>query len=78
MNDNLQHPSGTRRIAWVDYGKGLAILLVFWGHTICPEPIRIFFMRFTFRFSMRCRDLYFLFVGISHFRLLYGVNSELS
>ena len=46
MNDNLQHPSGTRRIAWVDYGKGLAILLVFWGHTICPEPIRIFFYAF--------------------------------
>ena len=46
MNDNLQHPSGTRRIAWVDYGKGLAILLVFWGDTICPEPIRIFFYAF--------------------------------
>lgn len=29
-----------QRIAWVDYGKGLAILLVFLGHSICPEPLR--------------------------------------
>ena len=39
MNDNLQHSAGARRISWVDYGKGLAILLVFWGHAICPEPV---------------------------------------
>lgn len=37
---------GKGRIAWVDYGKGLAILLVFWGHAICPEPALIFFYAF--------------------------------
>lgn len=29
-----------RRIQWVDYGKGFAMLLVFWGHTICPDTAR--------------------------------------
>ena len=29
-----------RRIQWVDYGKGFAMLLVFWGHTICPDGAR--------------------------------------
>ena len=46
MNDNLQHSAGARRISWVDYGKGLAILLVFWGHAICPEPVRASFYAF--------------------------------
>lgn len=40
--------SGKRRITWVDYGKGLAIVLVFWGHTICPEPALIFFLRVSY------------------------------
>lgn len=34
------------RIAWVDYGKGLAIFLVFWGHSLCPEPIRAVYYAF--------------------------------
>ena len=38
--------SDAGRIAWVDYGKGLAIALVFWGHTICPKPALIFFYAF--------------------------------
>lgn len=36
----------SRRIPWVDYGKGLAIILVFWGHTVCPEPMRDFLYAF--------------------------------
>ncbi len=46
MNDNLQHSAGARRISWVDYGKGLAILLVFWGHAVFPEPVRASFYAF--------------------------------
>lgn len=36
----------SHRIPWVDYGKGLAIILVFWGHTVCPQPIRDFLYAF--------------------------------
>lgn len=35
-----------KRIAWVDYGKGFAMVLVFWGYTLCPEPFRDFFYAF--------------------------------
>ncbi|OZG61320.1 acyltransferase [Bifidobacterium lemurum] len=34
------------RIAWVDYGKGFAMILVFWGHTLCPDMVRDFFYAF--------------------------------
>lgn len=35
-----------KRVAWVDYAKGIAIILVFWGHTTCPESFRPFFYAF--------------------------------
>lgn len=43
----LEHERrASKRIAWVDYGKGLAILLVFWGHSLCPEPVRAVYYAF--------------------------------
>lgn len=35
-----------KRIQWIDYGKGFAMFLVFWGHTICPEIVRGVFYAF--------------------------------
>ncbi|MBQ8345321.1 MAG: acyltransferase family protein, partial [Clostridia bacterium] len=46
MNDTGILPKENGRISWIDIAKGIAILLVLLGHTICPTWMSVYIYSF--------------------------------